>query len=70
MAYTLAHRGFNVLVVDCDGQRDLTRLFFGNEIELNHDFDYDRFMQHADDPPGAAAEGELPQPITVNDALD
>lgn len=33
LSYAFAFRCLNVLVVDCDSQRDLTRAFFGETIE-------------------------------------
>lgn len=44
LAYAFAYRRLNVLVVDCDSQRDLTRAFFGETIENNHDFEYGEFI--------------------------
>ena len=44
LSYAFAFRCLNVLVVDCDSQRDLTSAFFGETIENNHDFEYSQFL--------------------------
>ena len=59
-AYALAYRGLNVLVVDCDHQRDLTHCFFGNEIAESYQHNYDDFRSGSGPAPRTLYESVLP----------
>lgn len=45
IAWELARIGKKVLVVDCDGQRSLTKWIFSDEIDRKYDGDYDKFVK-------------------------
>lgn len=60
LSYALAHRGLNVLTVDGDSQRDLTRAFFGGDIETKHNFVYDDFLEKSGPRPRTLYESIMP----------
>ena len=68
LAYAFANRGYNVMVADCDAQRDLTYLMFGGIIER----DYDGFTKNFVSRPGPVNPlTNAPEPVvrTMVDAI-